>query len=94
MVLKLVEEEFLLDTPFLQRICDEGRREGQLMAYRDSIVDALILRFDLPNLVLCQIERQLRQVTELDRLEELFALAIQENSLEIFQTRLTEMINT
>ena len=50
---RLEEGGLLLDTPFLRRL----RAEGALMGRRQSILDALRLRFDPPISVYQQLER-------------------------------------
>jgi predicted transposase YdaD len=82
MVERLVErEELLLDTPFLRRI----RGEGVLMARRQSILEALALRFDPPISLYQPIERYLETVTDEAQLEKLFAAAVRGETLADFQ---------
>ena len=49
---RLEDETGLLDTPYLRRIREEGREEGALEMRRNSIIEALTLRFAPPPEVL------------------------------------------
>jgi hypothetical protein len=87
MVERLLEEDgLLLDTPFLRRM----RAEGALMARRQSILDALRLRFDPPISVYQQLERYLETVTDEAQLEKLFAVAVRGENLADFQAAMRE----
>jgi hypothetical protein len=87
MVERLLEEGgLLLDTPFLRRM----RAEGALMARRQSILDALRLRFDPPISVYKQLERYLETITDEVRLEKLFAVAVRGESVADFQAAMRE----
>jgi hypothetical protein len=91
MVERLVErEELLLDTPFLRRMRAEATREGVLTARRQSILEALALRFDPPISVYQQIERYLETVTDEAQLEKLFAVAVRGENLADFQAAVQE----
>ena len=87
MVERLLEEDrLLLDTPFLRRM----RAEGALMARRQSILDALRLRFDPPISVYQQFERYLEAITDEAQLEKLFAVAVRGENLADFQAAMRE----
>ena len=87
MVEKLLDDEtLLLDTPYLRRI----REEGQLVARRRSIVDALTLRFTPPAATVQQVAQHVETLTDEAALERLFAAAIRSASLEEFQTAMTQ----
>jgi hypothetical protein len=87
MVERLLEEDrLLLDTPFLRRM----RAEGALMARRQSILDALRLRFDPPISVYQQLERYLETITDEAQLEKLFAVAVRGENLADFQAAMRE----
>jgi hypothetical protein len=87
MVERLLEEDgLLLDTPYLRRM----RAEGALMARRQSILEALRLRFDPPISVYKQLERYLETITDEARLEKLFAVAVRGENLTDFQTVMRE----
>jgi hypothetical protein len=91
MVERLVErEELLLDTPFLRRMREEAARAGVLTARRQSILEALALRFDPPISVYQQIERYLETVTDEAQLEKLFAVAVRGENLADFQAAVRE----
>jgi predicted transposase YdaD len=87
MVERLLEEDrLLLDTPYLRRM----RAEGALMARRQSILDALRLRFDPPISVYQQFERYLETITDEAQLEKLFAVAVRGENLADFQAAMRE----
>ena len=91
MVERLVErDELLLDTPFLRRLREEATREGVLTSRRQSILEALALRFDPPISVYQQIERYLDTVIDEAQLEKLFAVAVRGENLADFQTVMRE----
>ena len=87
MVERLLEEDgLLLDTPYLRRM----RAEGALMARRQSVLDALRLRFDPPISVYQQLERYLETVTDEAQLEKLLAVAVRGENVADFQAAMTE----
>jgi len=87
MVERLLEDDgLLLDTPFLRRL----RAEGALTARRQSILDALRLRFDPPVSVYQQLERYLETVTDEAQLDKLFAVAVRGENLVDFQAVMSE----
>jgi predicted transposase YdaD len=93
MVEKLIETEgVLLDTPFLRRIRqesrEEGREEGQLSARRQSILDILVLRFNLAVPVYRAIEKVLSTVSDEAELEKLLAAAVTAQEVVEFQAAL------
>lgn len=99
MVERLLEDDaVLVDTPYLRRIRsegreegrEEGRQEGELRGRRRGIIEALRLRFDLPEAVTDQMEHDLETLSDASRLEALFAAAIQRPSLAEFQTALAQ----
>lgn len=93
MVERLIDrEELLLDTPFLRRLREEGRAEGQvagaLMARRHSILDVLAWRFDPPVSIYQQVERVLETITDEAQLAALLTTAVQADSVAAFQAAL------
>jgi hypothetical protein len=87
MVERLLEEDgLLLDTPYLRRM----RAEGALMARRQSILDALRLRFDPPISVYQQLEQYLGTITDETQLKKLFAVAVRGENLADFQAAMKE----
>ena len=95
MVEKLIEEDdLLMDTPYLRRIREEGRQEGRqegwLTAFRQNILDALVLRFDPPVSIYQQLEKRLERISDEAQLETLFAAAIQAESLDAFKALLND----
>jgi len=83
---RLEEGGLLLDTPFLRRL----RAEGALMGRRQSILDALRLRFDPPISVYQQLERYLETITDEAQLEKLLAVAARGESVADFQAAMRE----
>ncbi len=103
MVEKLIErEELLLDTPYLRRIRNEGREEGQaqgrttgaLMARRRSILETLAWRFDPPISVYQLVEQHLETLTDEPHLARLLAVAIRADSMAAFQAALIQENHT
>ena len=91
MVEKLLEDErLLLDTPYLRRLREEGREEGQLAGRRRSIVDALTLRFAPPEATIQQVAQYVETLTDEAALERLFAAAVRSASLAEFQAAITQ----
>ena len=91
MVEKLLEDErLLLDTPYLRRLREEGREEGQLAGRRRSIVDALTLRFAPPEATIQQVEQYVETLTDEATLERLFATAIRSASLAEVQAAMIQ----
>jgi predicted transposase YdaD len=99
MVERLIDhEDLLLDTPFLRRLREEARAEGQaqgleegmLVARRRSILDVLVVRFDPPGSVYRQLEQHLETITEESRLVDLLTMAIRAHSMAAFQAALEQ----
>ena len=91
MVEKLLEDErLLLDTPYLRRLWEEGREEGQLAGRRRSIVDVLTLRFTPPETTIQQVEQFVETLTDEAALERLLATAVHSTSLAEFQAAMTQ----
>ena len=99
MVERLIDhEDLLFDTPFLRRLRQEARAEGQaqgleegmLVARRRSILDVLVARFDPPASVYRQLEQHLETITEERRLVDLLTMAIQAHNMATFQDTLEQ----
>jgi predicted transposase YdaD len=93
MVENLIEAEgVLLDTPYLRHIRqeskEEGREEGQLIARRQSILDILVLRLNLPVPAYRAIEKVLSSITSEAELERLLAAAVTAKEVAEFQAAL------
>ena len=94
MVEKLVEaidQDLMLDTPFLRHIREEGRTEGLtegLTALRRSVLDALAERFDPPATHYRRIEAQLEAITGLEQLRALLQAAIRATDVADFERAL------
>jgi len=94
MVEKLVEaidQDLMLDTPFLRRIREEGRTEGlteALTALRRSVLDVLAERFDPPATHYRRIEAQLETITDLEQLRALLQAAIRAIDVADFERAL------
>lgn len=102
MVEKLIErEELLLDTPYLRRIREEGRTEGRdegfaagrtqgaRAARQHDILDIIALRLNPPVITYRELEKVITAIEDDGLLEQLFVWAVQADSLEDFQTKLT-----
>ena len=93
---RLEDETGLLDTPYLRRIREEGRKEGReearkegaLAVRRRIIVEAVTVRFAPPPEVLQQVRQALEEHREEAALAELFTAAIRSTSLADFQEAL------
>ncbi|ETW93181.1 MAG: hypothetical protein ETSY1_40355 [Candidatus Entotheonella factor] len=86
MVERLIDsDELLMDTPFLRRIREKGREEGELMRQRQNILQALTLRLDPPDE---RLITALEQISDAVRLEALFTAAIQSAALDDFRAAL------
>ena len=91
MVEKLLEDErLLLDTPYLRRLREEGRQEGQLAGRRRSILDVLTLRFTPPEATIQQVEQYVETLTDEAALDRLLAAAVRSASLAEFQAAMTQ----
>jgi predicted transposase YdaD len=97
MVENLIEAEgVLLDTPYLRHIRqeskeegrEEGKEEGQLIARRQSILDILVLRLNLPVPAYRAIEKVLSSITSEAELERLLAAAVTAKEVAEFQAAL------
>jgi flagellar biosynthesis/type III secretory pathway protein FliH len=66
----------------------QGRIEGELIARRKLILDALTVLFDPAASVYREVEKELTQVAELDELERLFATVIRAKTVADFQAAL------
>jgi len=91
-LLEAIERDPLLDTPLLRRIREEGRAEG-VVAVRQSILDALTLRFDPPATHYRRIEAQLETITDLAQLRTLLQSAIRANDIGDFEKAFYEPDN-
>jgi predicted transposase YdaD len=98
MVEKLVEaidQDLMLDTPFLRRIREEARAEGLdkgrtegLSAMRQSVLDVLAERFDPPATHYRRVEAQLETITDLEQLRALLQAAIRATDVADFERAL------
>jgi hypothetical protein len=91
MIEKLLEEELLVDTPFLRKIREEGRIQGALAVRHQSILDVLALRFDPSASTFQQIEQVFTSIQSEAGLERIFAAAIRSATLAEFQAALPQV---
>jgi predicted transposase YdaD len=83
MIERMIEDdELLLDTPFIQRIREEGREEGREENLRRNTLDAVVVRLRPAEDVVQQIEAALARVDGEERLHDLFMLALQAERVE------------
>jgi predicted transposase YdaD len=98
MIEKLIaDDELLSDTPFMQRLRraheegrEEGREEGVISALRQTILDAVQVRFTPPEALTQQIERDLATLNDEATLHSLFLTALRSESVAAFQAELEE----
>jgi predicted transposase YdaD len=102
MIEQLIEDEnILLDTPFLQRICkhereevrEEVREEGARMMLRAIILETVRERFMLAKEIVASCEQALATVINEDHLRALFKAALQATSYDAFQAYVPERSN-
>jgi hypothetical protein len=87
-LLEAIDQDLMLDTPFLRRIREEGRTEGLaegLAAMRRSVLDVLAERFDPPATHYRRIEAQLETITNLEQLRALLQAAIRATDVADFE---------
>ncbi len=90
-LLETIDRDPLLDTPFLRRIRQEGRAEvlaEGLTALRESVLEALTVRFDPPATHYQRIEAQLGTVNNVSRLRDLLRAALRAANLANFEQAL------
>jgi predicted transposase YdaD len=89
MIEKLVEsDELFTDTPYLRRIRREGREEGLqqglIEAKQSAILKTVVIRFNPLTQQYLQMEQQIKQITDLELLDELFSAVLDANTVEEF----------
>jgi len=87
-LVEAIEQDLMLDTPFLRRIREEARAEGLdegLAAMRQGILDVLAERFDPPATHYRRIEAQLEIITDLEQLRTLLQAAIRATDVTDFE---------
>lgn len=94
------QEEFLLDTPYLRRIREEGRSAGHTegfvegrtkgarVARQEDILDIIALRLNPPVITYRELEKAITAIEDDAVLEQLFVVAVQAANLTEFQTNL------
>lgn len=90
-LVEAIEQDLMLDTPFLRRIREEARAEGLdegLAAMRQGILDVLAERFDPPATHYRRIEAQLEIITDLEQLRTLLQAAIRATDVTDFERAL------
>ena len=100
-LVKAIERDPLMNTPFLRRVRKEGQIEGQVEGrvegraegMIESILDVLITRLNLSAPIYRRLEHQLTPITDLDRLRELLQAAIRADDIADFEKALCELDN-
>jgi len=101
MIEQLIDrEEFVLDTPYLRRIREEGRSEGRTeglaegrtkgarAARQEDILDIITLRLNPPIITYRELKKVITAIEDDTVLEQLFVAAVQAESLADFQTKI------
>ena len=96
---RLEDETGLLDTPYLRRIREEGRKEGReearkegaLAVRRRIIVETVTVRFAPSPEVLQQVRQSLEVCCDEEALAQLFTAAICSASMADFQEALAQV---
>jgi predicted transposase YdaD len=89
MIKNIVEsDELLTDTPYLRQIRREGREEGLqqglIEAKQSAILKTVVKRFNPLTQQYMQLEHQIKQITDLELLDELFTAVLDANTVEEF----------
>jgi hypothetical protein len=79
-LVEAIEQEPLLNTPFLRRIREEGRTEGRV-ALRQSVLDTVATRFDPPITHYRRLAARLEDISDFGRLRDLLQAALRANDL-------------
>lgn len=86
-----LEDELVAESPFLQRIREEGRTAGSLTTWQRAILETLAVRFALPEAVRDQVEQHLTTITDEAQLTALHTVAVQSPQLADFLASLESM---
>jgi len=100
-LMKAIERDPLLNTPFLRRIREEGRAEERekftrererfaqvMVAMRQDVLDVLATRFNPPVMDYRSVESQLSIVTDMNRLRQLLQVAFRATDITEFEAAL------
>jgi predicted transposase YdaD len=97
MIENLLEQDELLNTPYLRRIRkegrEEGREEGALSLNRRHILDIVTFRFQLSLLESQRLEQQLLTINNEGQLDKLFFAATRSEQLSAFQAVLNNFLH-
>ena len=92
----LEKEDVVFDSPYLRRLRkqaeeewhakgrEEGREEGHLLTLRETILDALVERFEPPVRHYLTIQQHLTTINDVQTLRSLFKLVLRATTLEAF----------
>jgi len=91
-LIEAMDQDLMLDTPFLRRIREEGRAEGrtegqaegQVRGRRATILDILLTRFELSHHAVQQFEVRIEQIESLTVLQKLVIEATRVETSEEF----------
>lgn len=93
----LLEQDELLNTPYLRRIrkegLEKGLEEGTILTIRRKVLDVVTFRFQLSLLESQRLEQQLLTINDEGQLDKLFAAALRSEKLEDFQTVLNNFLH-
>ncbi len=87
-LVEAIEQEPLLNTPFLRRIREEGRTEARV-ALRQGVLDTVATRFDPPITHYQRIAARLENISDFGRLRDLLQAALRANDLAGVEQALT-----
>ena len=100
-LMKAIEHDPWLNTPFMRRIREEGRAEEReqftrererfaqaLVAMRQDVLDVLATRFKPPAMEYRSVESQLSVVTDVNRLRQLLQAALRATDVAEFEAAL------
>jgi hypothetical protein len=93
MIENLLEQDELLNTPYLRRIRKEGREEGTILTIRRKVLDAVLFRFQLSLLESQRLEQQLLTINNEGQLDKLFFAALRSEQLSAFQAVLNNFLH-
>lgn len=80
----LESEDFILDTPYLQRQREQGRAEGLVQGLRTAIMSVLLARFGPPYSKVKQLENLLPAIEDVTTLEALVPVAARADDVDTF----------
>jgi predicted transposase YdaD len=104
-LMRSIDQDPILDTPFLRRIRaqgreegrkegrEEGRKEGLTKGLSEAILDILVARLEPPVQVYRRVERRLEDITEEDELRALLEIAACTDDIAEFERALEAQLD-